>query len=500
MSDRGKVALYLRVSSEEQVERATIETQESFLADYCKLYGIDVVDTYKDAGLSGTVPMHERPEGARLLGDLENLDSVLVYRLDRIGRTLTNVVEAHERLESAGVAMLSATEPIDTSTPSGRLIFHMLASFAEFERGTIAERTKHGLHRAFRAGRHTGKIPYGYDVTDEGFVIVEDEAQVVREMISNIARGSTLYGESQRLNSMAIPGPGHRYRGKERKHSASWTPSTISRIVNRGAYSGIHTVEADTGAIERECPPIVPAELQERALWQLKQNRRFSSAESNRKYLLAGLIVCDVCGANFVSHPSAAYGKRRHYYVCNADRPLNRKGQSHAPYVRAEWIESVVWADVRKFLADPGEALERLRNSGSEGAEDHAARLSELSERIRGVQAEKDRYVKLYASEHLNDAELETHIADANARLSHLRLLHESAEAKLSEQREEKERLEGTASWLASLSERLLEIEEETEEAFAKRREIVNLLVERVMVGGRSPDGEISLNISYRFG
>ncbi len=72
------------------------------------------------------------------------------------------VVDVHDRLGESGIALKSANEPIDTSTPAGRLIFQMLASFAEFERGTIRERTQHGLHRAFRNGKHSGRIPYGY--------------------------------------------------------------------------------------------------------------------------------------------------------------------------------------------------------------------------------------------------------------------------------------------------------------------------------------------------
>jgi site-specific DNA recombinase len=82
------------------------------------------------------VPLHERPAGCELLEDAKagKFDVVLVYKLDRVGRTLLVVVDAHDRLMEAQVALRSATEPIDTSTPAGRLIFQMLASFAEFER------------------------------------------------------------------------------------------------------------------------------------------------------------------------------------------------------------------------------------------------------------------------------------------------------------------------------------------------------------------------------
>ena len=95
-----RVALLLRVSSEEQREKETIELQEEFLEQYCGLYELEVAEIYKDDGVSGTIPLHERPEGRRLLQDAAEgkFDAVLVYKLDRLGRTLLVIVDAHDRL------------------------------------------------------------------------------------------------------------------------------------------------------------------------------------------------------------------------------------------------------------------------------------------------------------------------------------------------------------------------------------------------------------------
>jgi site-specific DNA recombinase len=209
-----RVALYLRVSSEEQRDRETIEIQREFLEQYRRLYELEVTDVYEDDGVSGTIPVHERPEGRRLLEDAKEgkFEAVLVYRLGRLGRSLLVIVDTHDRLQEAGVALKSATESIDTSTPSGRLIFQMLASFAEYDRQSIIERTRAGLRRAFKNGRHGGVIPYGYDIAQEGsFVVVEEEATVVRQIITNIAEGgSSAYAETKRLNAEGVPSPGKR--------------------------------------------------------------------------------------------------------------------------------------------------------------------------------------------------------------------------------------------------------------------------------------------------
>src|SRR5215217_944343 len=333
--DQERVALKLRVSSEEQRDRETIEIQREFLEQYCRLYGLEVVDTYADDGVSGTIPLHERPEGRRLLEDAKagKFDTVLVYRLDRLGRSLLVIVDAHDRLASLGVGLRSSTEPIDTSTPSGRLIFQMLASFAEYERETIGERTRAGLHRALRNGKFPGRLPYGYKLSasleadESSLVVVEEEARIIREIIANIASGSTLYSESKRLNDEGVPSPGWRFKG-ERHHGRAWSPSTVGRLVHQSAYSGVHKVRhGKEDFIERPVPPIVEPGLQKRALAELEANLHRTSPAPVRKhkYLLSGLVRCGVCGyacGGCTSSIMMADGsvKPYRYYRCGSTR------------------------------------------------------------------------------------------------------------------------------------------------------------------------------------
>jgi site-specific DNA recombinase len=274
-----RVALYLRVSSEEQRDRETIEIQRDFLEQYRSLMELEVAEVYKDDGISGTIPHHERPEGRRLLEDAREgkFGTVLVYKLDRLGRSLLVIVDAHDRLQGAGVALRSATEPIDTSTPSGRLIFQMLASFAEYDRGIIRERTQAGLHRAHRKGRHMGPTPFGYRTSKDGRLeVVEEEAEAVRQIIANIAGGSTLYAEAKRLNAMGIQPPSWKY-ASTKTPATKWKEPTIRLIARQTAYSGVREVKLSTGeVVEQKVPQIVAPELQQRALARLEENRRYS--------------------------------------------------------------------------------------------------------------------------------------------------------------------------------------------------------------------------------
>jgi site-specific DNA recombinase len=509
------VALYLRVSSEEQRDRETIEIQGDFLEQYRSLYELEVAGIYKDDGVSGTVPLHERPEGRRLLKDAKDgkFATVIVYRLDRLGRSLLVIVDAHDRLQEAGVALRSATEPIDTSNPSGRLIFQMLASFAEYERGTIRERTQAGLHRALRNGKHAGRIPYGYRLSPEesGLEVVEEEARIVREVLANIAEGSTLYGESKRLNDEGVPSPGWRFKG-ERKHGGAWSPSTIRAIIHQSAYSGVHKVRVGKeGHIEREVPSIVEPGLQKRAEGALDANKNRASLarKGARKYLLSGLVRCGVCGFACTGRTSTSRvsggTKKYSYYGCvssRAERGASTVPPHRAPSVSAPWLEDLVWTDVKQFVRNPGEVLGRVREQLRGEGDDTkvlSARRDDLAKRLADKQSEKDRYIRLYAQGHISDTELDTYLADLKNQISNLRLLIEAAEADLSHGREQAQLADTTYAWLTALRKRVEEIEADTPDAFLKRQQLVRLLVDRITVG-RGESGETTVEITYRFG
>jgi len=114
-----------------------------------------------------------------------------------------------------------------------------------------------------------GAIPYGYDIADAGsFVVVEEEAALVRDIIHNIAGGATLFTEAKRSNLQGILSPGKKYCSRTPQHGTTWTPMAISRIVRRSAYSGTHVIRSSTGEIEREEPFIVSGELQEKCGWR----------------------------------------------------------------------------------------------------------------------------------------------------------------------------------------------------------------------------------------
>jgi site-specific DNA recombinase len=433
---------------------------------------------------------------------------VLVYKLDRLGRSLLVIVDAHDRLQQARVALRSATEPIDTSTPSGRLIFQMLASFAEYERGTIRERTQAGQRRAFKNGRQVGAIPYGNDIVakDGAFVVVEEEAGIVCEIIANIAAGATLYSEAKRLNDEDVPSPGNRYRGKPRKHGGGWGHTTIREIVQQRAYAGTHIVKLNGGAeiIERAVPPIVEPALREKALECLRENKRYAGGRRKRNYLLSGLIECVNCGWTYVGNATShSKGAKRYYqYRCGTRVRVHdpRYRGNSCPYINAEWLESLVWQDVRGFLQNPGEVLERVREQleGGERAEALEERLASLQKRLAAKHSERERAMRLYTRGLASEEETEVLLADLKNQADNLRLLISATEAELSTVEEDRLVARNTEAWLLTLRKNLAEVEQDTDEAIRKRRELVKLLIEKIGAG-RDEDGRLRVDISYRF-
>src|SRR5437016_3564942 len=168
------VALYMRVSSEDQAERGTIGAQRDFLRQFADLYSLPVLEEYEDDGITGTLPLSQRPAGRRLLDDAQSgrFGCVLVYRVDRLGRSLTALLEAHTVLSQTGITIRSATEPFDTSTSIGTFLFQLLGSLAELEKSTITERMSLGRDRVVRNGAWPGGvIPFGYALDHEGHLI-----------------------------------------------------------------------------------------------------------------------------------------------------------------------------------------------------------------------------------------------------------------------------------------------------------------------------------------
>lgn len=370
-------AIYARVSTDTQEERQTIDSQLHLARAHCHAQGIEA-EEYIDDGVSGMLGLGERPAGARLLADVEagSVTRVLVYKLDRLGRgnDARDLLNSVFGLEELGATVVSLTEMIDTSTPAGRLFLTMLAGYASFERDVFLERSRAGTERVARMGKWLGGIvPFGYRCDEEGYLQINEEpipgteyseADVIRLMYRLMGEGATTQRVAEHLNTLRIPTAYQidgRQRGKRAKATQGvWRAGRIRNILVQPIYRGEHHYgrRSATGreTIARQVPAIVGAEAWERAQQQLRANQLGAMRNTQRDYLLRGLIRCASCGRVYHGTQFPGPGRERIvYYQCGG------KNKVHAyPFppcksknLRAEEIEGRVWEECLRILTDP---------------------------------------------------------------------------------------------------------------------------------------------------
>jgi site-specific DNA recombinase len=160
-----RVSIYIRVSTEDQAKEGySLEVQREYLQSFAKREKLEIFKVYQDDGASGYTK--DRPALKELLKDAKEkkFDLVLVYKIDRFSRNLKDMLNLVDDLSKNGVGFKSATEPFDTTTSAGKLMFQQLGSFAEFERNRIAERVSPGMIKSVQQGDWQGArySPYGY--------------------------------------------------------------------------------------------------------------------------------------------------------------------------------------------------------------------------------------------------------------------------------------------------------------------------------------------------
>lgn len=160
---------YARVSTLEQAsEGVSLEAQKKRICAWCETQNVHLLDVIIDTGLSGG-RIDNRPELQRALNVCKRGDVLVVYSLSLLGRTTRDVLAIMDQLRGRGVDLASLSEKVDTSSASGKLIFHLMAIIGAFERGVISERTRMAIQHLQRQGRYTGgHRPFGWEINTNG--------------------------------------------------------------------------------------------------------------------------------------------------------------------------------------------------------------------------------------------------------------------------------------------------------------------------------------------
>jgi len=355
-----RCAIYGRKSIEERTvtDFGSIEAQrescENFVKSQASLGWTALAYRYDDEGFTGANV--DRPALARLLADIEAgaVDAVVVYKIDRLSRSIADFVRLMETFDRKGVAFVSVTQQFNTSTSVGRLTLNLLTVFAQFERETISERTRDKMRAARRHGKFTGgALLLGLDRAPEGrrLVINEAEAARVRALFELYLELRSLTAVVQEVKTRGwttkswVTKPGHRVPARpiNRMYLAS--------LLKNPAYIG--KVRIDGEVFPAEHALIVEEKTFDAVQRLLAENARTGGREVRNKHhmLLTGLIHCASCDRPMVPTYTKKRGRLFRYYVC---RKTREEGWGACPTksVAAEEIERLVVGQIRAVGGD----------------------------------------------------------------------------------------------------------------------------------------------------
>jgi site-specific DNA recombinase len=356
-----RCAVYCRKSVEERhaTDFGSIDAQreacEAFIKSQQSLGWTPVAARYEDEGFTGANT--DRPALARLLADVEGgrVDVVVVYKIDRLSRSIGDFVRLSELFDRHDVAFVSVTQQFNTSTSVGRLTLNLLSVFAQFERETISERTRDKMRAARRRGKYVGgALILGYDRHPEGrrLVVNAEEAERVRALFD-------LYIETKSL--VEVVGIANE-RGWTTK---TWTSKKdrvvkgrrfhtkgLRALLSNHAYVGKVRFGGETFAAEHE--GIVTEDVFDKAQALLAANGTTGGGAARNKHsaLLKGLLRCTACDRAMLPTHTTKGGRRYEYYVCERARDEGWKA-CPSPSVPAIEIERLVVGQIRAIGKDP---------------------------------------------------------------------------------------------------------------------------------------------------
>jgi site-specific DNA recombinase len=354
-----RCAIYTRKSSEEGLEQefnsldAQREACESFIASQKGAGWIALSDMYDDGGISGGTM--ERPALTRLLADIAagQIDTVVVYKVDRLTRSLHDFAKIIDAFDSKRVSFVSVTQQFNTTTSMGRLTLNMLLSFAQFEREVTSERIRDKIAASKQKGMWMGgQPPLGYDVADRKLVVNASEAETVHHIFRRYAEIKSVRALKEELDSDGIVSKMRTGRHGSRTGGMPIARGALYLMLQNRIYRGeiVHKDTAYPGLHE----PVVDEDLWNEVQLALAENRveRVTRSTAAAPSLLAGLVYDDSGERMSPTHANKK-GTRYRYYVSQSLIKRGRpKASDAACRIPAADLETIVDDEIVKLMRD----------------------------------------------------------------------------------------------------------------------------------------------------
>ena len=359
-----RCAIYTRKSSEEGLEQDfnSLDAQHEACAAYIKSQASEgwklVRNRYDDGGISGGTL--ERPSLQRLLADIAggHIDIVVVYKVDRLTRSLLDFAKLVEAFDKAGTSFVSITQSFNTTTSMGRLTLNMLLSFAQFEREVTAERIRDKIAQSKARGMWMGGTPpIGYRPDGRSLAILEEDATIVRRIFSRYTELANVRLLADELDERGVRSPARNAATGRKYGDRPFSRGQLYKILSNPTY--VARIDHGGRSHKANFAPII-----EQAQWDKVQATLAANMNGTRSpapaeaSLLAGKLVDDR-GVSMVAVHACKGKVRYRYYVSRDLQQSGDAGSSKGWRLPARQIEPLVRARINALLNDPVEVLGR---------------------------------------------------------------------------------------------------------------------------------------------
>jgi site-specific DNA recombinase len=411
-----RTATYTRISTDEEHQPFSLGAQSDRLRKYIGSQdGWELVREFTDQ-MSGASLERPNLQRALLEAKAKRFDLLLVYRVDRLARSVRGLAEVLEELDAAGVAFRSATEPFDTSSAAGRMMVQMLGVFAEFERATIIDRVIAGMERKAARGEWCGgQRPFGCVIerATSTLKVNEDEAALVPYIFELYVR--------DRLGANAIARRLNQ-EGHRTKNGRPWSHMSVLTVLRNRAYLGqvLFRGSYHASAHPRLIGDAVFTEAQE--VLAERCDDKAACRSNSYDYVLSRLLVCAMCGKRYVG--AAAHGRngRYEYYVCFSRQRYGPAGCT-ADRLPARELEDAVITAIGSTYADAA-FVQRAFATAVQRAQATSSQLQEERHRteaeLKRTESAIDRYLVAFEERSMSSAQCGPRLERLSARLRQL--------------------------------------------------------------------------------
>ena len=422
-----KAVIYARVSTEDQTDNYSLQTQVEACREYAKANDYEVIDEYVDS-YSGT--LFDRPQFNKIKKLAGKVDAVIIYDPDRLSRDAVDMANFNREFNSKGTEVRFVNFSIDTSTSLGQAFLFFQGIHAQEENTKRVERSERGMRARARSGKVsiTRTAPYGYDYDPNTgtLTINEEESEIVRLIyqwyISGDENGKKLGQRSiaDKLSNMGIltKNDSEGY-AKRKRNKGVWGRTSVARILTAETYCGTwyynrRKATSKTTRVWKDkddwiavkVPAIVSREVWEEAQRQRGHNRIHSKRNTKHQYLMQGRLVCGKCGDSF--YCEADY--RRHeeglgYYRCRGQRKqysADGKTKTCSRLIKQDVIDDLIWEYIANLLKQSElifQALESKRGVVNDEIEEARTYLEACEKNLETLERQEKRILDLYVDE-----------------------------------------------------------------------------------------------------